>query len=124
VALLGVGIGLLRAFGTPQPTDVAWIALIVGLHFVAFRYLGVWEGGIARTGGLLIALGLAGFGLVAASAPGWTSFVSGVLSGFVLLAGSFWAIYTQLLENGAESRVASRAPRRWRARRSDPSGIR
>ena len=55
-ALLGLGIGLLRAFGTPQPTDVAWITLIVGLHFIAFRFAGVWKYSITRSAVVLTGL--------------------------------------------------------------------
>lgn len=124
IALLGAGIGLLRAFGTPQATNVAWIALIVGLHFVAFGYAGVWERSIARPAWLLVALGVAGFGLVAAADPGWTSLVSGVLSGFVLLAGSLRVMYQQLSERASEGEAASRDAPRWRARPSNPSGLR
>lgn len=123
VAVLGIGIGLLRAFGTPQPTNVAWIALMVGLHFIAFRCAGVWEGSVARAAGLLIALGLAGFGLVAASDPRWTSFVSGVLSGLVLLIGSLYVIAHELVENRAGS-DAARDSRLPPPRRSDPARVR
>lgn len=123
-ALLGLGIGLLRAFGTPQPTNVAWISLIVGLHFIAFRFAGIWEYAISRSAVVLVGLGLAGLALAASSEPGWTSFISGVLSGFVLLIGSLYVISRDLLENQAERRNASRHPWQWQSRRSDPYRIR
>ena len=123
-ALLGLGIGLLRAFGTPQPTNVAWITLIVGLHFIAFRYAGVWKYSITRSAAVLVGLGLAGLALAAASEPGWTSFVSGVLAGFVLLAGSLYAISRELLHNAAERPAASRHRRQRQAHSSDPYTVR
>ncbi len=88
LALLAAGLAALSAFGAPRQSYVAWIALIVGLHFIAFRYAGVWRGSSAGPASALVVLGLAGLGLAATSHARWIPLVSGVLSGLVLLGGS------------------------------------
>lgn len=108
LALIGIGLGALRALGAPHQASVAWIALIVGLHFIAFRLAGVWGNRIMLAAAPLVALGLAGLGLAAASEAGWTGFVSGVLSGFVLLSGSIYALGVQLRDNGVGGQATSR----------------
>ena len=123
LALLAIGVGALRAMGAPQQANVAWIALIVGLHFIAFRFTGVWGHSLIAPAGLLILFGLAGLGLAASSDPGWTSVVSGVLSGFTLLVGSIYVIARGLLEHRTGSRAASARDRRP-IRRSDPTQVR
>jgi hypothetical protein len=88
-ALIFGGIALLRALGAPEEINVAWIALIVGLHFVALAP--VWKRrAIAVPGVLLSGLGGAGMIMAAGSAVQWIPFVSGVLSGVVLLTGSLY----------------------------------
>lgn len=90
-ALLLGGNLALREGGAPQETTVAWIALIVGLHFLALT--AVWKRrSIAVPGAALTALGLTGLGMAATSAVVWVPFVSGVLSGVALLAGCAYAI--------------------------------
>ncbi|MFI0356010.1 hypothetical protein [Actinomadura sp. 9N407] len=85
-ALIFGGISVLRALDAPQEVNVAWIALIVGLHFVVLAP--IWkEPVIAVPGVLLTGLGVAGMVMAAMSAVDWIPFVSGVLSGAVLLAG-------------------------------------
>jgi hypothetical protein len=105
-------LGALRALGAPHQASVGWIALIVGLHFIAFRVAGVWGYIVVRAAAALVAFGLAGLGLAAASEAGWTSFVSGVLSGFVLLSGSLYALGTGLPDNRAGANPTSAAPAR------------
>ena len=112
LALIGIGLGALRALGAPQQANVAWITLIVGLHFIAFRGADVWGNNVVRAAAALVAFGLAGLGLAAASEAGWTSFVSGVLSGFVLLSGSIYALGTGLPDNRAGANPTSPAPAR------------
>jgi hypothetical protein len=73
LALIGIGLGALGALGAPQQANVAWIALIVGLHFIAFRVADVWGNNVLRPAAALVAFGLAGLGLAAASEAGWTS---------------------------------------------------
>ncbi|MEW2360159.1 hypothetical protein [Spirillospora sp. NPDC029432] len=88
-ALIFGGIAVLRALDAPQEVNVAWIALIVGLHFVALAP--VWKRrAIAVPGVLLAVLGAAGMAMAAAPAVEWIPFVSGVLSGAVLLGGSLY----------------------------------
>jgi hypothetical protein len=95
--------------------------LIVGLHFFAFRIAGVWKRSVTVPATLVV-FGLAGFGLAASSDPEWTSFISGVLSGFTLLTGSIYAISRELRGERAGDRAASRDPARptrawWRPAR-------
>ncbi|WP_030415968.1 hypothetical protein [Streptomyces sp. NRRL S-1448] len=81
----------LRAAGAPDETAVAWIALIVGLHFMALA--AVWQRrSVAVPGTALTALGVAGLGMAATRAVVWVPFVSGVLSGVALLGGCAYAI--------------------------------
>ncbi|MGY4958439.1 hypothetical protein [Streptomyces nigrescens] len=90
VLLIGGNLAL-RAAGAPEQTAVAWIALIVGLHFVAL--MAVWKRrSIAVSGATLTALGATGLGMAATSAVAWVPFVSGVLSGVALLGGCAYAI--------------------------------
>lgn len=90
VLLIGGNLAL-RAAGAPEQTAVAWIALIVGLHFVAL--MAVWKRrSIAVPGATLTALGATGLGMAATSAVAWVPFVSGVLSGVALLGGCAYAI--------------------------------
>jgi len=87
VALLIVGLQVLRIAGAPSEANVAWIALVVGLHFIAFAF--VWqEASIAVPGAIVSLLGVAGLTLSATAANEWVPLVSGVCSGFVLLIGS------------------------------------
>jgi hypothetical protein len=122
LALIGIGLGALGALGAPQQANVAWIALIVGLHFIAFRVADVWGNNVLRPAAALVAFGLAGLGLAAASYAGWTSFVSGVLSGFVLLSGSSYALGTRLPDNRAraKSNFANTCPPDRERRRTGP----
>ncbi|WP_220499488.1 hypothetical protein [Microbispora sp. H10949] len=85
--LLFGGIRVLASWGRPAETNVAWVALVVGLHFIVLAP--IWkEWGIAAPGTLLTVLGVAGLVLASTAAVGWVPFVSGVLSGVVLLSGS------------------------------------
>ena len=87
VVLLVVGLQVLRITGAPSEANVAWIALVVGLHFIAFAF--VWrEASIAVPGAIVLLLGVAGLALSATSANKWVPLLSGVCSGFVLLVGS------------------------------------
>jgi hypothetical protein len=78
---------------------------------------------VSAPAGLLILFGLVGLGLAASSTPGWTSLVSGVLSGFILLVGSIYVIARRLPEDRAGRRAASALDRRP-TRRSDPAHVR
>ncbi|MGI5485607.1 hypothetical protein [Microtetraspora malaysiensis] len=85
--LLFGGIRVLAIWGRPEEANVAWVALVVGVHFIALAP--IWkEWGIAVPGVVLTVLGAAGLVLASTTAIAWVPFVSGVLSGIVLLTGS------------------------------------
>ncbi|MET8048991.1 hypothetical protein ABZU75_15465 [Streptosporangium sp. NPDC005286] len=85
--LLFGGLRLLAAWGRPEQTNVAWVAFVVGVHFIALAP--VWKDwGIAVPGVVLTLLGAAGLVLASTAAVAWVPFVSGVLSGVVLLTGT------------------------------------
>ncbi|MBD3144572.1 hypothetical protein IEQ31_15435 [Microbispora camponoti] len=85
VALFG-GIAVLRALDRPEESNVAWIAVVVGVHFVALGP--IWKDRtIMVPGAVLTVLGVAGLVMTATSAVAWVPLVSGVLSGVTLLAG-------------------------------------
>ncbi|GAB3438495.1 hypothetical protein GCM10027570_01600 [Streptomonospora sediminis] len=82
--LLFGGFAVLRALEAPTQANVAWIAFIVGLHFIALAW--VWqERSIAVPGIALTVLGAAGCVLAAVSMAELVPIVSGVASGAVLL---------------------------------------
>ncbi|GAA4939727.1 hypothetical protein GCM10023224_21590 [Streptomonospora halophila] len=82
--LLFGGFPALHALGAPAEANVAWIALIVGLHFAALA--AVWrEASVLVPGVGLTLLGAAGFALVGLAHTPLVPIVSGVLSGAVLL---------------------------------------
>ncbi|NDU71576.1 hypothetical protein GWI34_02900 [Actinomadura sp. DSM 109109] len=88
-ALIFGGIAVLRALDAPEEINVAWIALVVGLHFVVLAP--VWKrAAIAVPGVVLTGLGAAGMVMAAVSSVEWIPFVSGALSGVTLLAGSLY----------------------------------
>ncbi|MFI7421320.1 hypothetical protein [Nonomuraea sp. NPDC049684] len=85
--LLFGGLRVLAALGRPEEGNVAWVAFVVGVHFVALAP--VWKDrSIAVPGAALTLLGAGGLVLAATPAVAWVPVVSGVLSGVVLLAGS------------------------------------
>ncbi|MBB5082636.1 hypothetical protein [Nonomuraea endophytica] len=87
VVLLFGGLRVLAALGVPAQANVAWVAFVVGVHFVALAP--VWKDwAIAVPGAVLTVLGVAGLVMAATGGLAWVPFVSGVLSGAVLLAGS------------------------------------
>lgn len=90
VALFG-GLQVLgRVFDAPE-AGVAWVSVVVGLHFVALAV--VWrEPSLHVVGGALTACGAAGLVLAAAGAgQAAVATVGGVVPGFLLLAGGGWA---------------------------------
>jgi hypothetical protein len=85
--LLFGGLRVLAALGAPGQANVAWVALVVGVHFVALAP--IWKSwDIAVPGAVLTLLGVAGLVLAPTSGAAWVPFLSGVLSGIVLLAGT------------------------------------
>lgn len=85
--LLFGGIRVLAAWERPEQTNVAWVAFVVGVHFIALAP--VWKDwGIAVPGVVLTLLGAAGLVLASTTAVAWVPLISGVLSGVVLLTGA------------------------------------
>ncbi|SDH83755.1 hypothetical protein [Nonomuraea jiangxiensis] len=102
--LLFGGIALLRAWGQPEEANVAWIAVIVGIHFVVLAP--VWrQPSIAVPGVLLTVVGVAGLVMAQTSAVAWTPVVAGVLSGVTLLVSCIAAAWSG-------SRSGSASPKR------------
>ncbi|MFC7588097.1 hypothetical protein ACFQYP_33705 [Nonomuraea antimicrobica] len=86
-ALLFAGLTLLRNWSLPEQVNMAWLAFMAGVHFVAFAP--VWrERGLLIPGVVLILIGVAGFALAAATALECVPVASGVLTGVTILAGS------------------------------------
>lgn len=88
VVIGGAGLAGLRLGGAPWQANVAWIAAIVGAHFLALAV--VWRDlGIAAVGAVMMTAGLAGLALAATStAVAWIPAISGLTSGFALLLSS------------------------------------
>jgi heme-degrading monooxygenase HmoA len=106
VAALTAGFIVIWQIGAPSETYLPWTVFVVGLHFIAFRFAGVWQGRIAETAGILTALGIAGLALAATAETDWIPFVSGVLAGITLLGGSLTAMRRAISTTGmpAENR--------------------
>ncbi|MFI6631486.1 hypothetical protein ACIBI7_21675 [Nonomuraea fuscirosea] len=86
-ALLFIGLTVLRSWGLPEQVNIAWLAFVAGVHFIAL--VPVWgERGLLIPGMVLIMIGVAGFALAATTALKWVPVASGVLSGITILAGS------------------------------------
>ncbi|MFD0883581.1 hypothetical protein ACFQ08_03270 [Streptosporangium algeriense] len=86
VLLLFGGLRVLAALDVPAEVNVAWVAIVVGVHFVALAP--VWKDRvIAVPGAALTLLGIAGFLMAWAGSLLWVPVVSGVASGAVLLTG-------------------------------------
>ncbi|MEU6786706.1 hypothetical protein ABZ912_46575 [Nonomuraea angiospora] len=85
--LLFGGLRVLAAWGLPAQANVAWVAFVVGVHFIALAP--IWKDrGIAVPGAVLTLLGVAGLLLAPTGAVAWVPLVSGVLSGVALLTGA------------------------------------
>ncbi|MEV1176248.1 hypothetical protein [Nonomuraea sp. NPDC049784] len=85
--LLFGGIRVLAAWGRPEQTNVAWVAFVVGVHFIVLAP--VWKDwSIAVPGAVLTLLGVGGLALASTTAVAWVPLVSGVMSGLVLLTGA------------------------------------
>ncbi|MEV4115024.1 hypothetical protein [Nonomuraea sp. NPDC049695] len=105
--LLFGGLRVLAALGRPEQANVAWVALVVGVHFIALAP--IWKDwGIAVPGVVLTLLGAGGLVLTWTAAVAWVPFVSGVLSGVMLLIGAVsfgWrAVTTRTPQGGASPR--------------------
>jgi hypothetical protein len=108
VVLLFGGIAVLRAWERPEETNVAWIAFVVGVHFIALAP--AWrQRSIILPGVILALFGVAGLILSATSAVAWVPLVSGVLSGVTLLAGCATFAWRGLSSQTVRGQVTSKA---------------
>jgi hypothetical protein len=91
VVVGGIGLAGLRLGGEPWQANVAWIAVVVGAHFLALAAL--WRDiGIFVVGAVMMMVGVAGLVMAAiGTAVAWIPSISGVVSGCTLLAGSLAA---------------------------------
>ncbi|WP_222721235.1 hypothetical protein [Actinomadura sp. HBU206391] len=104
VVLLFGGIAVLRALDQPEQANVAWVAFVVGIHFVALAP--VWkQPGILVPGVVLTLYGVAGLIMASTSAVEWVPLVSGVLSGATLLAGSIFFARLGLVSQNMSERI-------------------
>ncbi|WP_206068242.1 hypothetical protein [Nonomuraea composti] len=108
--LLFGGLRVLAALGAPEQANVAWVALVVGVHFVALAPIWkAWD--IAVPGVVLSLLGVAGLVLAPTSAAAWVPFLSGVLSGIVLLAGAVTVSWRTVAARPSQTDRSSHADR-------------
>lgn len=91
VAIGAAGLAALRSGGAHWQANVAWIAAVVGVHFLALAI--IWRDlGISVVGSVMAIVGVAGLAMAAAGiAVAWIPAVSGVTSGFTLVVGSLAA---------------------------------
>lgn len=87
----GAGLAGLRLGGAPWQANVAWIAAMVGAHFLSLAV--VWhDAGTAVVGAVMTTVGCLGLALAATQTiVVWIPSISGVISGFTLVAGSLAA---------------------------------
>jgi hypothetical protein len=104
--LLFGGLALLRPLGLPGQANIAWVAFVVGVHFIALGP--VWkEKSIMVLGAIITVLGIIGFVMAATSALAWVPFVSGVLSGITLLVGCSIFAWQTMAATSAQGQVSS-----------------
>lgn len=88
--LLFAGARLLSSLGHPE-LGVAWVAVVVGTHFYALgRVFGLDRFHVLAT--VVTLCGIGGFIAFFAAAPAFIPVISGVISGFALLAFAMWAL--------------------------------
>lgn len=88
--LLFAGTRLLASLGHSE-LGVAWVAVVVGTHFYALgRVFGLDRFHVLAT--VVTLCGIGGFIAFFAAAPAFIPVISGVISGFVLLAFAMWAL--------------------------------
>lgn len=88
--LLFAGARLFSGLGHPE-LGVAWVAVVVGTHFYALG----WVFGLDRFHVLATVVtlcGIGGFIAFFAAAPAFIPVISGIISGFALLAFAMWAL--------------------------------
>ena len=106
LALFGGLFLLNNVFGLPQAA-VAWIAIVVGLHFVPMAMIS-GERFFAVLAALMTPAGVIGLVLAATGASAVTvDIVAGLFSGVVLTAAAWWGL-TRILRDTRETRGAPR----------------
>ena len=111
-ALLAIGCAAFAAAGAPGEVYRPWTAIVVALHFVAFRRAGVWRGSAIWPVVPLLAVGVAGLALASTSAARWVVLVTGVGTGLILLGGCLFVIAREVvaanrIRAGTADRLAS-----------------
>jgi hypothetical protein len=87
---LFAGTRMLASLGHPE-LGVAWVSVVVGTHFYALgRVFGLDRFHVLAT--VVTLCGIGGFIAYFAAAPAFIPVISGVISGFVLLAFAMWAL--------------------------------
>ncbi|AXB47986.1 hypothetical protein [Amycolatopsis albispora] len=106
LVLFAAGSAVLRLLDAPSQTGVAWVALVVGIHFIPFA--SIWrQRSILVPAWLLTAYGAIGLIMALTSAVAWIPIVSGVLSGLTLLTGSLYVASRLTRSNTANSPTAN-----------------
>ncbi|MFI6029917.1 hypothetical protein [Amycolatopsis magusensis] len=106
LVLFAAGSAVLRLLDAPPQTGVAWVAFVVGIHFIPFA--SIWhERSILVPAYVLTALGVLGLIMALTSAVAWTPIVSGVLSGLTLLTGSLYVSSRSLRSAPAKASSAA-----------------
>ncbi|WP_150241701.1 hypothetical protein [Nocardiopsis quinghaiensis] len=106
--LLFGGVQVLRALDAPMQANVAWIALVVGLHF--FPLARYWRArSILGVAVYMTVLGAVGLAMAFTGYPEWVPLVSGVVPGLGMLAG---VLVSLALTNRAAGASADTSPAR------------
>jgi hypothetical protein len=91
IALVAGLVVINRAFHAPQ-ASVAWVSLVVGVHFLAFAAV-FRERLFSWLGAAIGVCGLVGLGLAAAGAGrSLMAILSGIVPGVLLLASAWWGV--------------------------------
>ena len=118
VVALFLGVRILNGpLGLPR-AGVAWVSLVVGVHFFALavvlgRRFFYWLGGVITACGVVgLVLAVTGAGAAA------IALASGVLPGAVLLGFAWWGAHRTAraaghIESGSASLASSGVPSRW-----------
>jgi hypothetical protein len=95
-AALAIGFAAFAAAGAPSQVYRPWTAIVVAVHFVAFRRAGVWQGSAVWPVVPLLVVGIAGFALAYTPDANWVSLVTGVGTGLILLGGTLRVMAVEL----------------------------
>ena len=85
VVVLFAGFQVIRLVDAPSQTGVAWVAVVVGVHFIALFW--AWRRPSILVPGILLTIyGVVGLVVVSTDQAQWVPLISGVTSGSTLLA--------------------------------------